>query len=201
MENQRAQLLERLQAANNILVTVSSNPSVDQLSAAIGLTLMLNRVGKQATAVFSGKVPSTIEFLQPEKTIERNTDSLRDFIIALDKSKADKLRYILDDCAASALVADAFALAAIAGEVEVRQEGLQRVLRRVALELRPFESIPVDEFRRVMEVNILGVWLCWTMQRLRSEFGIYGLDSGRICVAALNTKNIDYVVASLTKVL
>ena len=32
------------------------------------------------------------------------------------------------------------------------------------------------------------------MQRLRSEFGIYGVDSGRICVAALNQKNIDAVV-------
>lgn len=97
MENSRSQLLERLQSANNILVTVSSNPSVDQLSAAIGLTLMLNKIGKQGTAVFSGKVPSTIEFLQPEKTIEKNTDSLRDFIIALDKSKADKLRYKVED--------------------------------------------------------------------------------------------------------
>jgi hypothetical protein len=97
MENSRSQLLERLQTANNILVTVSSNPSVDQLSAAIGLTLMLNKIGKQGTAVFSGKVPSTIEFLQPEKTIEKNTDSLRDFIIALDKSKADKLRYKVED--------------------------------------------------------------------------------------------------------
>jgi NAD(P)-dependent dehydrogenase (short-subunit alcohol dehydrogenase family) len=29
-----------------------------------------------------------------------------------------------------------------------------------SLELRPFENIPVDEFRRVMEVNIMGVWLC-----------------------------------------
>ena len=29
-----------------------------------------------------------------------------------------------------------------------------------ALELRPFEEIPIEEFRRVMEVNILGVWLC-----------------------------------------
>src|SRR5687768_15485556 len=28
------------------------------------------------------------------------------------------------------------------------------------LELRPFENIPIDEFRKVMEVNILGVWLC-----------------------------------------
>jgi NAD(P)-dependent dehydrogenase (short-subunit alcohol dehydrogenase family) len=29
-----------------------------------------------------------------------------------------------------------------------------------SLELRPFEEIPVEEFRRVMEVNVLGVWLC-----------------------------------------
>jgi NAD(P)-dependent dehydrogenase (short-subunit alcohol dehydrogenase family) len=29
-----------------------------------------------------------------------------------------------------------------------------------SLELRPFEDIPVEEFRRVMEVNIMGVWLC-----------------------------------------
>jgi NAD(P)-dependent dehydrogenase (short-subunit alcohol dehydrogenase family) len=29
-----------------------------------------------------------------------------------------------------------------------------------SIELRPFESIPIGEFRRVMEVNIMGVWLC-----------------------------------------
>jgi aromatic-amino-acid transaminase len=38
------------------------------------------------------------------------------------------------------------------------------------------------------------------MQRLRSEFGIYGVDSGRICVAALNSKNIDAVVRAIAKV-
>jgi aromatic-amino-acid transaminase len=38
------------------------------------------------------------------------------------------------------------------------------------------------------------------MQRLRSEFGIYGVDSGRICVAALNSKNIDAVVSAIAKV-
>lgn len=38
------------------------------------------------------------------------------------------------------------------------------------------------------------------MQRLRSEFGIYGVDSGRICVAALNKKNIDAVVSAIAKV-
>ena len=93
----KQQIVERVKQANNILVTVSNNPSVDQLAACIGLTLLLNKMGKHATAVFSGKVPSTIEFLQPEKTLEANTDSLRDFIISLDKSKADKLRYKVED--------------------------------------------------------------------------------------------------------
>lgn len=97
MENPKSQLIESIKTSNNVLVTVSANPSVDQLSAAIGLTLMLNKIGKHATAVYSGSTPSTIEFLQPEKTLEKNTDSLRDFIIALDKSKADKLRYKVEE--------------------------------------------------------------------------------------------------------
>jgi nanoRNase/pAp phosphatase (c-di-AMP/oligoRNAs hydrolase) len=97
MDSAKSQLADKLKSANNILVTVSRNPSVDQLSALLGLTLFLNKSGKHAAAVFSGDVPSTIEFLQPEETIEKNTDSLRDFIIALDKSKADKLRYKVED--------------------------------------------------------------------------------------------------------
>jgi aromatic-amino-acid transaminase len=38
------------------------------------------------------------------------------------------------------------------------------------------------------------------MQRLRSEFGVYGVDSGRICVAALNERNLDTVVAAIAQV-
>jgi aromatic-amino-acid transaminase len=39
------------------------------------------------------------------------------------------------------------------------------------------------------------------MVRLRAEFAVYGTDTGRMCVAALNSKNIDYVCASIAKVL
>lgn len=39
------------------------------------------------------------------------------------------------------------------------------------------------------------------MVRLRNEFGVYGTDTGRMCVAALNSKNIDYVCASIAKVI
>jgi aromatic-amino-acid transaminase len=38
------------------------------------------------------------------------------------------------------------------------------------------------------------------MVRLRTEFGVYGTDTGRMCVAALNSKNIDHVCASIAKV-
>lgn len=38
------------------------------------------------------------------------------------------------------------------------------------------------------------------MQALRSEHGVYGLDSGRICVAALNTQNLPKVIAAIAAV-
>jgi aromatic-amino-acid transaminase len=39
------------------------------------------------------------------------------------------------------------------------------------------------------------------MRRLRSEFGVYGVDSGRICVAALNPSNLDRVATAIAKVM
>lgn len=88
---------QRIKDASNILVTVSRNPSVDELSAALAMTLLLDKMDKVATAVVSGKIPPAIEFLEPGKTFDSNVDGLRDFIIALDKSKADRLRYKVED--------------------------------------------------------------------------------------------------------
>ena len=39
------------------------------------------------------------------------------------------------------------------------------------------------------------------MTRLREEFGVYGLDTGRICMAALNPKNLQHVIASVAAVM
>ncbi len=39
------------------------------------------------------------------------------------------------------------------------------------------------------------------MQRLRSEFGVYGVDSGRICVAAINGRNLEAVASALAQVM
>ena len=95
-QSARQQIVEKIKSSSNILVTVSSNPTVDELSAALGLTSMLNGLKKHATAVVSGDIPPAITFLEPAKTFENTVDSLRDFIIALDKEKADHLRYKVD---------------------------------------------------------------------------------------------------------
>lgn len=93
--NARKQIIDKIDAAENILVTVSSSPSVDELAAALGLAVAINKSGKRATAVASGEMPDALQFLRPEKTFEDTVDSLRDFIIALSKDKADHLRYKL----------------------------------------------------------------------------------------------------------
>ena len=95
-QNTKQQIVDVLKNSTNVLVTVSTNRASTNCRRA-RLTLMMNKLGKHCTAVFSGQVPSTLEFLQPEKTLEQNTDSLRDFIISLDRSKADKLRYKIED--------------------------------------------------------------------------------------------------------
>ena len=38
------------------------------------------------------------------------------------------------------------------------------------------------------------------VRRLRAEFAIYAIDTGRICVAALNSKNVDYVADAIAQV-
>lgn len=90
------QVANKIKDSDNVLVALSKDPSVDELSAALGLTFILDKLGKHATAIFSGAVPNAIEFLEPEKTFEVNTNSLQDFIIALNKDKADHLRYKIE---------------------------------------------------------------------------------------------------------
>ena len=39
------------------------------------------------------------------------------------------------------------------------------------------------------------------VDRLRTEFSVYAIDTGRICVAALNTRNVGYVAEAVAKVI
>ena len=89
-------IIEKIRSSENILITLSNNPSVDDIAAAIGLTLYLDGIQRHVTAIYSGRITEGLEFLQPEATFETNTDSLQDFIVALSKEKADHLRYKLE---------------------------------------------------------------------------------------------------------
>lgn len=90
------EVAKKIAESQNVLIALSSDPSVDELCAAIGLSLFLDKLGKRATAIYSGKTPNALEFLKPEETFESSTDTLQDFVIALNKEKADHLRYKLD---------------------------------------------------------------------------------------------------------
>ena len=39
------------------------------------------------------------------------------------------------------------------------------------------------------------------VQRLRKDYSIYAIETGRICVAALNSGNVDYVAGAIAKVI
>jgi aromatic-amino-acid transaminase len=39
------------------------------------------------------------------------------------------------------------------------------------------------------------------VERLKNEFGIYAVGTGRICVAALNTRNLEVVTRAIVEVL
>ncbi len=90
------EVAKKIAESQNVLVALSSDPSVDEMSAAIGLSLFLDKLGKRATAIYSGSTPNALEFLKPEETFESTADTLQDFVIALNKDKADHLRYKLD---------------------------------------------------------------------------------------------------------
>jgi len=38
------------------------------------------------------------------------------------------------------------------------------------------------------------------VERLKAEYGIYAVSTGRICLAALNSKNIGYVAESIAEI-
>lgn len=91
-----ANVAEKVSASRNILITVSSDPSVDELASALSLTLFLDRLGKHAIAVYSGAIPNSLGFLNPTENFEENADVFQDFVVSIDKDKADHLRYKLD---------------------------------------------------------------------------------------------------------
>ena len=89
-------VVEKIKASENILIALSKNPNIDEISAALGLAMILDTMRKHVTAIFSGQVPNVLQFLKPEETFEKSTNSLQDFIIALSKDKVDHISYKIE---------------------------------------------------------------------------------------------------------
>lgn len=88
----RDALIEQIKQSENILIVLSANPTIDELTSALGLTLILNKTNEHVTTIFSGEIPSVLNFLEPNKFFDKTVDGLRDFIIALNPTKADRIR-------------------------------------------------------------------------------------------------------------
>ena len=103
-------------------------------------------------------------------------------------------------------------VAAVLGDTDLRtlweQELAQMRERikamRVALVEKIAQRVPGGDHSFVTRQRGMFSYSGLTKQqvdRLREEFAIYAVDSGRICVAALNTRNIDYVADGIAKVI
>jgi len=76
-------------------------------------------------------------------------------------------------------------------------------LMRAMLVERLHERTPESDFRYMLRQRGMFSYTGLTkdqVQRLREEFSIYAIDTGRICVAALNSRNVDDVAAAITAV-
>jgi aromatic-amino-acid transaminase len=75
---------------------------------------------------------------------------------------------------------------------------------RQALVQKLKDKVPSQDFDFVIKQRGMFSYSGLTkaqVERLRSEFSVYAVDTGRICVAALNSRNIDAVVDAIGKVL
>jgi aromatic-amino-acid transaminase len=84
------------------------------------------------------------------------------------------------------------------GEMRDRIKAMRRALvEKVKARAPGFELGFVMEQRGMFSYSGLSKE---QVRRLREEFSVYAVDSGRICVAALNSKNVDYVADAIAKV-
>ena len=88
------------------------------------------------------------------------------------------------------------------GEVGAMRERIKAMRRQLVDKIR--ERVPGANFDFVLKQRGLFSYSGLTkeqVRRLREESSIYAIDSGRICIAALTSKNIDYVADSIAKVI
>jgi len=89
---------------------------------------------------------------------------------------------------------------------EMELGGMRERIRemREALAKKLRQLVPEADFSYVLKQRGMFSYSGLSLEqvrRLREEFSIYAVDTGRICVAALNTKNIEYVADAIAVVM
>jgi aromatic-amino-acid transaminase len=87
-------------------------------------------------------------------------------------------------------------------ELTAMRERIQAMRRKLVERLQQYA--PKADFQFVLQQRGMFSYSSLTkeqVRRLREEFSIYALDTGRICVAALNSRNIDYVAKAIATVI
>jgi aromatic-amino-acid transaminase len=88
------------------------------------------------------------------------------------------------------------------GELAAMRERIRAMRKALVAKLR--EQVPRADFDFVLRQRGMFSYSGLTQEqarRLRDEFSIYVLDTGRICVAALNSRNIDAVAKAIATVI
>jgi len=87
-------------------------------------------------------------------------------------------------------------------ELAEMRERIRTMRRAMVLELG--KRVPAADFRFVLDQRGMFSYSGLTkahVRRLRDEFSVYVIDTGRVCVAALNSRNIDYVAVAIATVI
>lgn len=104
------------------------------------------------------------------------------------------------------IVSQVLASAALRAQWERELGGMRERIRemRQVLAAKLRERLPHAEVGYILTQRGMFSYSGLTktqVQRLRSEFSIYAIDTGRICVAALNSKNVEYVADAMATVM
>jgi aromatic-amino-acid transaminase len=106
----------------------------------------------------------------------------------------------------SKIVAQVLATPVLREIWEMELGGMRERIRsmRESLVAKLRERVPAADFGYVLTQRGMFSYSGLTkaqVQRLRDEFSIYAIDTGRICVAALNSKNVEYVADAIAAVM
>jgi phosphoesterase RecJ-like protein len=84
----KQQWSEQVRKAKNILILTHQDPDGDALGSALGLKLVLEKLGKKVTLAIEGAIPETYNFLSSFSEIENNLVIQRDLLVMIDESQA-----------------------------------------------------------------------------------------------------------------